>query len=214
MVGARLWALALFVSMVMAATLFANTAAAEAPPKAGVQLDDKSGRCTAGFATLGTDGSYYLLTSGHCDPHDGSVWTYGAHIPLGTITASEKEGDGRDAAIIRLNTDVGPPSGGVGGFPIRDVLSSNQINVGAPFCKLGAITGETCGKVMGIDGDVVEASVFSLDGDSGSPGYVKNDDGTVSAVGLLMSSPDGDDNTTYFALVQPVLDEWGLHILP
>jgi hypothetical protein len=43
---------------------------------------------------------------------------------------------------------------------------------------------------------------------------VKNPDGTVSAVGLLMSSPDGDDNTTYFALVSPVLGRWGLHILP
>jgi hypothetical protein len=30
----------------------------------------------------------------------------------------------------------------------------------------------------------------------------------------LMSSPDGDDNTTYFALVNPFLDRWGLRILP
>jgi hypothetical protein len=36
----------------------------------------------------------------------------------------------------------------------------------------------------------------------------------VSAVGILMSSPDGDDYTTYFTLVQPLLAEWGLRILP
>lgn len=61
---------------------------------------------------------------------------------------------------------------------------------------------------------MVEASVFSLDGDSGSPGFVMNPDGTVSAVGLLMSSPDGDDYTTYFMLINPLLDRWGLRVLP
>jgi hypothetical protein len=83
-----------------------------------------------------------------------------------------------------------------------------------PFCKIGSVTGETCGAVKDVAGDVVEASVYSLNGDSGSPGFVKNPDGTVSAVGLLMSSPDGDDYTTYFALVNPLLGRWGLHVLP
>jgi hypothetical protein len=207
----RLW---LVVAMMMAATVFANTAAAEAPPTPGVQVDDETSKCTAGFAAQGNDGSYYLLTSGHCDVHDGSVWTYGESTPLGTITASEKEGDKRDAAIIRLVPAVGAPSGGVGGRPVRDVLSRPEIKMGMPFCKLGAVTGETCGTITEVDGDVVEASVFSLNGDSGSPGYVKNDDGTVSAVGILMSSPDGDDNTTYFTLVHPLLGKWGIRVLP
>ena len=214
MVIARLRGLGLFVAMTMAATVFANTAAAEAPPMPGVRVDDESGKCTAGFAAQGNDGSYYMLTSGHCDAHDGSVWTYGESVPLGTITASEKEGDKRDAAMIRLVPAIGAPAGGIGGRPVRDVLSRTQINVGAPFCKLGAVTGETCGTITGIDGDVAEASVFSLNGDSGSPGYVENNDGTVSAVGILMSSPDGDDNTTYFTLVQPLLGKWGISILP
>ncbi|BBY24352.1 hypothetical protein MSTO_45570 [Mycobacterium stomatepiae] len=210
----RLRWLILFVAMPMAATMFANTAAAEAPPTPGVQVEDERATCTAGFAAQGDDGSYYLLTSGHCDAHDGSIWTYGPSIPLGPITASEEEGDKRDAAIIRLDPAVGVPSGGVGGLPVRDVLGSSQLKVGTPFCKLGAVTGETCGSITHIDGNVVEASVFSLGGDSGSPGYVKNDDGSVSAVGLLMSSPDGDDNTTYFTLVQPLLGKWGIRILP
>ncbi|WP_442791170.1 S1 family peptidase [Mycobacterium sp. Aquia_216] len=211
---ARLRGLGLFVAMTMAATVFANTAAAEAPPVPGVQVEDESSRCTAGFVAQGDDGSYYMLTSGHCDAHDGSVWTYGEGTPLGPITVSEKEGDKRDAAIIRLNPAVGVPSGGIGGMPVRDVLGSSQIKLGTPFCKLGAVTGETCGTITEIDGDVVEASVFSLGGDSGSPGYVKNGDGTVSAVGILMSSPDGDDNNTYFTLVQPLLGKWGIRLLP
>jgi hypothetical protein len=199
---------------VMAATVFAGMARAAAPPSPGIEVDDESGKCTAGFAAQGNDGGYYLLTSGHCDAHDGSEWTYAGDVPLGKISASEMEGDKRDAAIIRLDPGVGVPAGDVGGRPVRDVLSGNQIRVGMPFCKLGAVTGETCGAITDIDGDVVEASVYSLNGDSGSPGFVKNPDGTVSAVGILMSSPDDDDNTTYFTLVHPLLGKWGLRVLP
>ena len=210
--------LGLVGAMVMAATALASTALADqdsAPPMPGVQVADESSMCTAAFAAQGNDGNYYLMTSGHCDAHDGSVWTYGDDVPLGKITASENEGDKKDAAIIRLDPSVGVPVGDVGGkYPVRDVLSLSQIEVGMPFCKLGAITGETCGAIKGIDGDVIEASVYSLSGDSGSPGFVKNADGTVSAVGILMSSPAGDDYTTYFVPVHPLLGKWGLRILP
>jgi hypothetical protein len=192
----------------------AGTALATPPPAPGIEVDDDSGSCTAGFAAQGNDGSYYLLTSGHCDAGDGSEWTYGNDDPLGQITASEDDGDQRDAAIIRLDPGTPAPVGDVGGHPVRDVLSADQLATGMPFCKIGAITGETCGAINSIDGDVVEASVFSLEGDSGSPGFVKNPDGTVSAVGILTSSPEGDDDTTYFILVQPLLAQWGLRILP
>ncbi len=169
-----------------------------------------------GLATGGrNDGSYYLLTRGHCDPHDGSVWTYEEDRPLGMITDSEKVGDTKDAAIIRLDPSMGPLTGDVGDrYPVRDVLSLSQIQVGMPFCKLGAVTRETCGTVKGKKGDVIEASVYSLlTATVVVPGFVKNADGTVSAVGVLMSSPDGDDYTT-ISLVYPLLAKWGLHILP
>jgi hypothetical protein len=202
-------------AVVIAATGFANPVSASPGVEPGIKVEDENSTCTAGFAAQGGDGSYYLMTSGHCDAHDGSAWTYGNNVPLGHITASEHEADTRDAAIIRLDPSVGAPVGHVGGkYVVRDVLSANQIQVGMPFCKIGAVTGETCGAVKDLDGDVVEASVYSLNGDSGSPGFVKNPDGTVSAVGLLMSSPDGDDYTTYFALVDPLLGRWGLRVLP
>jgi hypothetical protein len=211
--------LALIGASVTAATMVASTALADpdlvSRPTPGMHVVHGSGGCTAAFAAQDDDGSYYLLTSGHCDPHDGSAWTYGADRPLGEITASEKVGDTKDAAIIRLDPGVGAPTGDVGNrYPVRDVLSLQQIQVGMPFCKIGAVTGETCGTVKGKKGDVIEASVYSLNGDSGSPGFVKNADGTVSAVGILMSSPDGDDYTTYFTLVYPLLAKWGLHVLP
>lgn len=214
--------LGLIAAVVVAATAAAKSALASPPPALpspppapGMGVNHEKGGCTAGFAAQGSDGSYYLMTSGHCDPHDGSEWTYGNDVPLGRISTSEREGDKTDAAIIRLEPSVGMPEGDVGGrYQVRDVLSRTQIHTGMPFCKIGAVTGETCGAVKGISGDVVEAGVYSLDGDSGSPGFVMNSDGTVSAVGLLMSSPDGDDYTTYFMLINPLLDKWGLRVLP
>lgn len=193
----------------------ADTGLAAAAAAPGMSVGRENRGCTAGFAAQGNDGRYYLMTSGHCDAHDGYHWTYGDDVPLGIISASEHEGDVRDAAIIRLDPSVGAPVGDVGGrYPVRDVLGLSQLRTGMPFCKIGATTGETCGVIQDYFGNIVQASVFSLNGDSGSPGFVKNLDGTVSAVGILMSSPDGDDNTTYFTLVQPLLSKWGLHILP
>jgi hypothetical protein len=201
-------------AVVVAAAVLAGPVRADPGVTPGIRVEDENNACTAGFAAQG-NGGYYLMTSGHCDAHDGSQWTYAGDVPLGRITASEQEGDNKDAAIILLDPSVGAPLGHVGGrYVVRDVLSATQIQLGMPFCKMGAVTGETCGTVKDVANDVVEASVYSLNGDSGSPGFVKNPDGTVSAVGLLMSSPEGDDHTSYFVLVSPLLGRWGLHVLP
>lgn len=195
-----------------AAVLFA--APVSANPSPGMELDDENGSCTAGFAAQDDEGNFYLLTSGHCDSGDGAEWTDAQEDPLGEIAASEYDGEGRDAALILLDPEVGPPSGAVAGrYPVRDVLRAEEVLVGMSLCKIGATTGETCGPVTAVDGNVVEAGVFSLTGDSGSPGFVKNPDGTVSAVGLLAGSPEDDDYTTYFVLVDPLLSQWGLRIL-
>ncbi len=210
---ARLWQLLGYAG---AATLVAigTAGTAAATPAPGTEVDTEDASCTAGFAAQGADGSYYLLTSGHCDAGDGAEWTDAQGNPLGRITASVDDGDQMDASLIRLDPGSPAPYTAVGGYQIRDVLAPGQLTKGMPFCKIGAVTGETCGVINSVDGNVVEASVFSLEGDSGSPGFVKNPDGTVSAVGILSSSPEGDDYTTYFIAVQPVLAQWGLHILP
>ncbi|MCV7409883.1 trypsin [Mycobacterium florentinum] len=199
-------------AMLMCAAGVAGTAAAAPPPAPGILVSDGITKCSTGFAAQGGDGGYYLFTSGHCD--HGAPFTYDENVPLGHITASEMLGDLKDAAIIRLDPDIGAPPGGVGGQRVRGVLSASQIKSGMPFCKFGAMTGETCGSVKSIDGEVIEANVFAQPGDSGGPGYVKNADGTVTAVGLVMStSLAGDPNTTYFVLVQPLLGRWGVHIV-
>ncbi|OBA57775.1 trypsin [Mycobacterium sp. 1100029.7] len=185
-----------------------------APPAApGIQVSDGITKCTTGFAAQGGDGGYYLFTSGHCN--HGAPFTYDDNVPLGNVTSSELEGDRRDAAIIRLDPAVGAPVGDIGGQRVRGALSGSQVKPGLAFCKLGAITGETCGAVRSVDGDVIEAGVFAQPGDSGGPGYVKNADASVTAVGLVMStSLAGDPNTTYFVMVQPLLGRWGVHLVP
>ncbi|BBZ48261.1 S1 family peptidase [Mycobacterium parmense] len=217
-------ALAVIATAVIGAGSSAGPVLAEGnPPAPGAKIEDDNSACTAAFAARGNDDAYYLMTSGHCDSHDGSVWTYGDdNVPLGRVSAQEYEENGdtgtqrKDAAIIRLDQAVGVPVGDVAGrYPVRNALGFSQIQVGMPFCKVGAVTGETCGAVTGTEGNyAVETNVYSLPGDSGSPGFVKNADGTVSAVGILTSSPEGDDHTTYFVLVEPLLSKWGLHILP
>jgi hypothetical protein len=196
----------------MCAAGLAGPAAAAAPPAPGILVSDGITKCSTGFAAQGGDGGYYLFTSGHCD--HGAPFTYEDNVPLGHVTSSEMLGDLKDAAIIRLDPAVGVPVGDVAGQRVRGSLSAGQIKPGMPFCKLGAMSGETCGTVKSIDGEVVEANVFAQPGDSGGPGYVKNSDGTVTAVGLVMeSSLSGDPNITYFVLVQPLLGRWGVHLI-
>jgi hypothetical protein len=195
----------------LAAIAFASPAVAAAPPMPGVQIMDQDWKCTAGFAAQGFDGGNYLFTSGHCNHPEGAPWSYGG-APLGKITASEEEGDRKDAAVVRLDPGV-TAVGRVGGRPVRDVLSAPQVQVGMPFCKLGAITGETCGTVTSFDGELVVASVHAKPGDSGSAGYVHNPDGSVSAVGVLSGSYNGDENTSVYVLVDPLLGRWGLRIM-
>ncbi|WP_046317857.1 S1 family peptidase [Mycobacterium sp. UM_Kg1] len=198
---------------VVASAGVALAGVASAAPMPGIELLDDNSSCTAGFVTQNDEGDYYLLTSGHCDSHDGSEWTDAFETPLGRITASEDNGQDRDAAIIRLDPAAGRPNPRIAGrYPVANVLTADQIHVGMTICKIGAQTGETCGPVSAIIGNLVETDLYSTIGDSGSPGYVVNPDGTVSAVGLLMGGPVDDDYSTDFVLLDPFLRQWGLHV--
>lgn len=199
---------------VLAAAGLSFAGVASAGPMPGIELLDDSSSCTAGFLAQDDAGGYYLLTSGHCDSHDGSQWTDIFETPLGIITASEDNGEDRDAAIIRLEPDAGRPNPKIAGrYPVAGVLPPDQIHVGMTICKVGAQTGETCGPVTAVNGNLVETRVYSTIGDSGSPGFVVNPDGTVSAVGILQGGPVDDDSSTDFVLVEPILRQWGLHVV-
>ena len=91
---------------------------ADSPPTPGIKINDETSFCTSAFTAQGGDGNYYLMTSGHCDAHDGSVWTYGDdQAPLGKIAKGEYQENPdtgtqtKDAALIKLDPGVGVPSG-------------------------------------------------------------------------------------------------------
>lgn len=201
------------VAALLAATLSAAPARASATAVPGMLIKNQDWACTAGFAARDADRNYYLFTSGHCDHPVGAQWTDSQGAALGHITVSEDEGDQKDAALILLDREVGTPVTAVGGAPLRDVLVPSALHAGLPICKLGAITGETCGTITSVEDRLVITSVPAQPGDSGSAGYVKNSDGTVSAVGVLSGTLGDDVNTTVFFLVQPLLHKWGLSLI-
>jgi phage baseplate assembly protein gpV len=217
-VGARRSSIAVATVLVFASMPPAH---ADSPPTPGIKINDETSFCTSAFTVQGNDGNYYLMTSAHCDTHDGSVWTYGDNqAPLGKIAKGEYEENPdtgtqtKDAALIKLEPGVGVPSDDIAGkYPVRDALTLARLKVGTQMCKVGAVTGETCGPITNIEGNyVVEANLRCTGGDSGSPGFVTNPDGTASAVGILTSSSD-DENTTYFIIVAPLLAKWDLRLL-
>ena len=105
---------------------------------------------------------------------DGAEWTDAQGNPLGRITASVDDGDQMDASIIRLDPGSPAPYTAVGGYQIRDVLAPVNSRRGCRSARSAPSRSETCRVINSVDGNVVETSVFSLEGDSGSPGFVKN----------------------------------------
>ena len=148
-VGARRSSIAVATALVFASVPPAH---ADSPPTPGIKINDETSFCTSAFTAQGNDGNYYLITSAHCDAHDGSVWTYGDNqAPLGKIAKGEYEENPdtgtqtKDAALIKLEPGVGVPSDDIAGkYPVRDALSLAQLKVGTQMCKVGAVTGETC----------------------------------------------------------------------
>src|ERR1700727_853720 len=112
----------------VAALVNCAPARADAPPTPGIKINDETSFCTSAFTAQGNDGNYYLMTSAHCDAHDGSLWTYGDdQAPLGKIAKGEYDENPntgtqtKDAALIQLQPGVGVPSDDIARkYPVRD----------------------------------------------------------------------------------------------
>lgn len=186
--------------------------------------------CTAGAFMKDTTrgGQGVALTAGHCvdmtkdrlvqwKPSDSPTLT-----PLGTAILAQDR-SGRQDGGIGFDTDVAiiDVEPGTQGTPkiarkynVTEVYSRSDLTPDMEVCKFGYRTTETCGKVIAANESFVRVGAFSLSGDSGGPAYVKLDGNKVALVGLLSGSPrvDGevDDNITDFALIDPIMDEFGL----
>ena len=121
--------------------------------------------CTIGFLA---PGSGVAFTAGHCG---SPSWTghpayrdYGLAQPIGTTVFLSQRAD-LDYAAIRLRREVRPrPSAGA----LR-----RDPKVGDRLCKLGRVTGFTCGTVSSVSGTQIRVrDLLGFFGDSGALGTI------------------------------------------
>lgn len=194
--------------------------------------DNDEYECTLAF--LGRDGSGAPVgyTAGHCDrasdngrPHFTRKSDEDTPVDLGRFTTVQtadtpdkvvKTGSDRwsDFAVIEIDSaladSVEDNARIAGVYRVTKVLDYEYLlNNDVTLCKFGFVSGETCGKVLEHDPVTVEAELYSAEGDSGSPAYVKLGNDEVAAVGILRGSPEGEDNHTEFSLFAPILNATG-----
>lgn len=201
-------------------------------PGAGiyVQYADGSGGmgCTAGFLVRTNTGQPGVLTAGHCNrPGEASKVTMnlGGVLPyatLGTFSQTVSEGvhdEQHDIGLIVLNGDDVPQNPAIAST-LRVSGVATNLHTGQELCKFGMGTGEaTCGQITEITDSKVVFLAPGQCGDSGGPVYLKQGDGTVGAVGILIRGGDphaprpGCSVPAKFSvaeLIQPWLDRWHL----
>lgn len=196
--------------------------------------------CTAGFIARGGE-TNYLLTAGHCMSAAQTqvpVSFVGKDKQMAEAGMFEKGQTMNESLSAGLNFDtdisavaLGPDTPGDFAiartkYLVTGVATPDELTAGVEVCKWGAKTMETCGKVLAVNDSIVRVNLYSAQGDSGSPAYIRTGvtDASgreeVRAVGVLSGSPEdiatGEtfDYVTDFALVAPVADAWGLDLVP
>jgi len=143
--------------------------------------------------------------------------------PMGTYTASRSDHGGptatgpdalplyTDAGVIAIQAGTPIASFKIAGvYPVRGVIEDyHDLPADTEVCKFGMKTGETCGPVVAASTYTVSAKLRADHGDSGSPLYVRNNDGTVNLIGIASAS-DGD--LSRFFWVAPVLKALHLQV--
>lgn len=171
--------------------------------------------CTAGFLARNRRGTEVLLEAGHCD-HGGELTMTagraGGQVPVGGFVVSEPGGDNTDAAdigVVRLEKNVPVQPSIAGTIPVRGSLS--YLAPGQTLCKVGAVTGRSCGPVIESSASKVRFSAAVAPGDSGGPVYAMRSDGSAVAVGITISHAL-DDGDVIAELIDPWLQRWDLTV--
>ncbi|MDM2381856.1 hypothetical protein PP594_25945 [Mycobacteroides abscessus] len=171
----------------------------------------------------------YGITAGHCDNATmGRTVLYtdanspDVARPLGTYTASRSD-DGptptgpdalplyTDAGVIAIQAGTPIASFKIAGvYPVRGVVEDyHDLPADTEVCKFGMKTGETCGPVVAASTYTVSAKLRADHGDSGSPLYIRNNDGTVNLIGIASAS---NSDLSRFFYVAPVLKALHLQV--
>lgn len=168
--------------------------------------------CTIGFLAHGKDGQPVMISAGHCD-RGGTVSMKftgsGTYEPIGNFTQSINEGMAGaddDIGLVKLGS-AAPADLRV--FGIRPVTgSTTNLRLGQELCKFGITTGLQCGKITDVSPNKVAFDAAGAGGDSGGPVYLRNSDGTATAVGVTVGK--ATEGGTVAELVEPWLRRWEL----
>lgn len=182
--------------------------------------------CTLTGVAIDESGALYGVTAAHCIRKRGgtipsSVTINNVQIAnrdsmneAHTVIKHERIGQGvTDMALFRLNDGIGT-SGVIGttNIPVSGTGRVSDLKPGQEICKYGAVTGNTCGNVTAINNqyDDIYANILALHGDSGSPFYTVEEDGSGRIYGALSGGPNDYDN--YADAVGNNLDQWGVQM--
>lgn len=180
------------------------------PYRAGKRLGVPGGICTSAFVVNGAAGKYGL-TAGHCGPNGGWVSLGGNN--LGRVENNSyysSMNNVADAAVFHLGANPSNASVFRGTGP-RPVVGQAAPIQNLAVCVRGSISAnETCGTITDLNltvsfvGGHTVSGLFSTNwgsggtvgGDSGSPVYAVNPDGTAIALGILNAGTEHDDVNT------------------
>lgn len=168
--------------------------------------------CTIGFLAHTKSGQPAMLTAGHCDKGGPAFIKYagtGKYEPIGSFQKTVSEGEGptdSDIGMIGLNSTVPEDLRVLGIRPVTG--STSNLRIGQDLCHFGLTSGLQCGAVRAMTPTKVVYGAKSAPGDSGGPVYVRNADGTATAVGVLLGGKS--DGGTVAELVEPWLRRWEL----
>lgn len=219
--------------MSLAAPAHADTTAHQVTPGMSIYQDLDGGTmrdtCTASYLVRDrTTGRVEMLTSGHCVRSDAASGLYyvnasdGREFALGSFIRHEYvlDSDGNtalDAALFTVNSNL-PATGKIGNQYLLDQpiayapLAANF--VGKKACKFGSKTGSGCGTITEVTKNTVTVSgPLVIEGDSGSPVYYVNQDGTASPIGILSNGNGTSSHTFRAVLIDPILDKWNLSLI-
>ncbi|MFA5608207.1 MAG: hypothetical protein WDA07_13655 [Leucobacter sp.] len=173
-------------------------------------------QCTAGFLVKTPNGAPAMLTAGHCrrDPNNDTVLQRTPHgdRAIGHYVRWEVIPGVHDVGLVDLAGSSVPLLSDLDGMRVSRVLTADDVRREQPqLCKSGARTGLSCGQLTQVTDTQVSFRAWDDLGDSGAPVYVRQDDGTVAAVGILFGhSDDAQGRIIHASLVSPVMANWGI----
>lgn len=187
--------------------------------------------CTLTSVVKDKKGDLYGVTAGHCvrKRDDGSPVKKisSRNVPVSDDSfmnnyygdnSFHHNPDGKtfgDLAIFKLAPGVTTSGVIEDGTPIGNSRSLSDVQKGDDVCKYGRSTQKTCGKVTKIDHQrgKVEASVFAISGDSGSPIYSVDDNGKAHIIASLSGGYVGNDDLNFGDEVSEDFAQWGVEVV-